>query len=191
MKTIDDIHVPETLADITLGQYIRVQQFTDNTLNDQMKAVTILTDIADNPDWNVFIDVTIALADMDWNIGAPADKVVVDGVEYRLRSFDDLTTAEFIDFDTLLAEHNASTFSTLAAIAYTNGEGGSDYVEATKKRARVFFDKMDALTAMSAINFFVRSSKDYLRTIADSSQYPKELKEMAVKILALADGGGN
>ena len=195
MKTINEVNVPEKLSELTLGQFIRLQQYTGATIHDQNKAIGIMCKVTEEEigKWDVetYYNVSMALLDIDYNLGAPSQTVTIGKQLYTLREFEDLTAAEFVDFDTLLGENNASVFSTLAALAYTDNKTHKDYVKATNERGRIFFEKMDAFTAMSAVNFFVESSRRYAQDIADSSELPKEVREAIRKTMALTGGGGN
>lgn len=196
MKQVGQFSVPENLSEITLGQFIRVQQYTGNSMKDQRKVIGILTnstpDVIDELNVLEFVDVSEAIAEMDWSVpDEPQSKVIIDNDMFTLKAFDDLTTSEFVDFDTLLGENKAQNLDVLCAIAYDDGKEHTNYVKDTRERARLFFAKMNADVALSAIRFFVEGSQSYASSIADCSEMPEQVREMAKKIADLADGGGN
>ena len=183
---------------MNVEQLVAIQNINANNLDGQKKLVEIMfgVDPLTLP-FDEFLVMTAKIpqlfSEMDKTFKPEVD---IDGVKFYAKELTSFSTREFIDFDTLAKEGNGA-IPTLLALIYTNEEyAGKEYVAGIKEKAEIM-KKMDAGTALGAINFFSRALLEYVRNLAVSSPKAKEMmeknpamKEAMEKMTRFLDGDG-
>lgn len=189
-----------TLNDITVKQLIAIQSVKPDTMKGQKEAVEIIFGVnADDMDIEEFFDKATQMSDL-FTKGDKSFKrdIVIDGVSLKAKDIKDFSTREFIDFDTLAQDDSKTNMTTLLALIYTNEDfDNMDYIESIGRK-RELVEKMDAGTALGAIDFFSKALLRYIKNIAVSSPAAREMMETNPKmkkqmemINNYLDGAGN
>ena len=141
-----------TLNDITVKQIMEVQNINPTTLDGQRKLIQCIFGIDPaNLPFDEFLLKTAEIPEI-FKVGDRSFKkdIEVSGVKLTARAIDQLSTREFIDFDTLAKEGNTA-LPTLLAIIYTNEHYSKmEYIAGVKEKAALLMD-LDAGTALGAI----------------------------------------
>lgn len=188
-----------TLNDITVKQIMEVQNINPTTLDGQRKLIQCIFGIDPaNLPFDEFLLKTAEIPEI-FKVGDRSFKkdIEVAGVKLTARAIDQLSTREFIDFDTLAKEGNTA-LPTLLAIIYTNEHYSEmEYIAGVKEKAALLMD-LDAGTALGAIDFFSHALLEFVKNIVDSSPKAKEMmeknptmREAMAKMKAFLAGAGN
>ncbi len=198
-KTTDGsvISIPEKISEITVEQLIKFSLIGEinNSIEDLAKILAVFTDVpVEKLPLGDFLEITSTLIVLlsTQPSQSPVTEFTLDGVKYIGRSAEELTTKEFIDFDTL-SKDAVANLPTLLAIVFTEeNERPGDYIKQVKERAAKFL-KLDAETAQQALVFFSEEFLKYAEAMVGSlaSTNPK-MKEIMKKMNLLhPDGAGN
>lgn len=173
MKDINGIQCPTCLADIPVGRFVEASKYNTDTTEGMDMKVCALCGLTIEQFNNLPVAVSLALTctilDFDAEIPKPSMEIDIQGTTYKLQKAEKLRTREFIDLDTLQAENNIERLPMLVALMYDDGEEHKDYVSVLNHRAEVFAECMTADVALSALRFFVQTSKDYAEHMLVSS----------------------
>ena len=172
-----------TINDITVKQLMDIQKINPNSINGQKEVMRIIYDIdPDNISVEEFLNNIVSMPDIFVN-GDKSFKrtVTIDGIEFTAKDIKDFSTKEFIDFDTL-AQDNNENMTTLLALIYSNETFDKmDYIQAITVK-REMMEKLDAGTALGAIDFFSRALLSYIKNIVVSSPAAKTVMEKNQKM---------
>ena len=167
----------KSLKDITVRELIELSKIKDiSTMEGTEKVVRIFYGKCDNLSLSEFLDkfTEIAKVVFEQPVLEPIDHFDLDGVTYRAKGVEEIQTKEFIDFDNLSRENPVENLPTLLAIVFSDGNTEGSYVKRTQERAKKF-ERLDALTAQSAMVFIQRLFVAFASSIVDS--LPKEVGE--------------
>ena len=198
-KTTTDkiISIPENISEMTVKNLIEFAGIGD--LDDSMENIGKIISIFTNEPLQTiklddFFEITNTLGELfTTNLNeSPIKEFVLNGVRYIGRDIEDMTTKEFIDFDTLSNEP-VKNLPTLLAIIYTEAEPiEEDYTEGVKRRAEIFLN-LDAESAQRALVFFSTGFLNYAKVMTESlAQENPEIAKLIEELnLLVSDGGGN
>lgn len=195
-----EIRIPENMGEITVNQFVSLQEINPENVESYEKVIEKMCKI--NPkelSFNDFIQISLLLAQgIATNTKKSFQKeIIIDGDTYTAKDLKDFSTREFIDFETIAIGEEPNKIQTLLALIYQEKEQEGEYVEAVRKRADIFGEKLDAETATAALSFFSKSLLLYVKDTLVCSEAAKKqmetnpkLKEAVEQLEALFGGGG-
>ena len=184
----------KSLKDITVRELIELSKVKDvSTMEGISKVMTIFYGKPDSLSLSEFLDrfTEIAKVVFEQPVLEPIDHFEFNGVIYRAKSLDELTTKEFIDFDSLSRENPIENLPTLLAIVFTDGNEDGSYVKRIQERAERFLE-LDALTAQNGMVFIQRLFVTSARNMLDCLKEVKPARKAELlKMLESLGGAGN
>lgn len=183
----------KSLKDITVKELIELSKVKDvTTMEGVSKVINIFYGRCDSLPLADFFDKFSELSKVIFETPnlTPIENFVFNGVTYRAKPLDELSTKEFIDFDNLSRENPVENLPTLLAIVFTDGNEEGSYVKRTQERAAKFMS-LDALTAQNAMVFIQRllvtSARNMLGSLEGVS--PKKKEELRKMLESLGGAG--
>lgn len=171
------ITIPEHISEITVEQLVNFNALGEigNTINDMERLVRVFSNTGftiNDVSLEDFLDIVETLGKLlaTKPVQRATEVFVLDGETYHCVEVEDLTTKEFIDFDTL-SENPVEKLPLLLAIAYRPEHDteltDKNYIDVLTSRAELF-KKLDAQTAQEAICFFSQKFIEYAQHTAES-----------------------
>lgn len=191
----------KTFNDITIGTIMQIQNMDTTTLEGQKRLCEIIYGVnVDSMPLDEFLQMIATLPEV-FNGWKKEFKPVVEvqGKEFVVKTMEQFTTKEFIDFDTL-SDKASEQAPLLLSLMYSNEELDKlEYPENVKAKAQILVD-MPAGVALGALDFFVTKLLGFVNNTVASSPAAKEVlmkdpkmkeaMEMVKRFLS-QDGGGN
>ncbi len=182
---------PETWAELTIGKYqecmsmINLEESMDKTLHILSSISGILLDELYDLPYTTYSQLSSIVSKL-FNLkeDKPKFDLTIDGVKYKMISeISKMTTAEFIDLDTLIndQENAVSNLHILMAILYRpvdkKGKITKYRSQEVEERAIIFKEKMTCDYALSALFFSLVLGEQFTLSMkVYSDQVVKEMK---------------
>lgn len=196
---INELGIPQSLKELSLRKLIEIQKLNGNnagSMQYQNQFLSTILNVTEVDLMDMSVDdyyTAVSLLqplfeDLEQIRTKPRYDIELKGTKFHLVKFTELSTAEFIDFNTLADEmklnNSPENISVILALIYK--KIGSDIItpETIKENSEFFLDNMDADTALSAIVFFSTSAIEYIKSIKGSlpSQAAEQMDKMMMML---------
>lgn len=198
-KTTTDkvIRIPENISEMTVKNLIEFASLgeLDGSMENVGKIISVFTDEPiQTIKFEDFFEMTNILGELLTTKPSAESltEFTLNGVKYVGKNIEDMTTKEFIDFDTLSNEP-IKNLPILLAIIYTEKEHiEEEYIAGVKRRADIFLN-LDAESAQRGLVFFSTGFLNYAKAMVESlaQENPEIAKLMTELNLLVSDGAGN
>lgn len=191
------VYIPEKISEMTVKHLIDFASLgeLDNSMENVGKVISVFTkEPIQTIKLDDFFEITEILISV-LNTKASNELVKefeLDGVKYIGKDIEEMSTKEFIDFDTFSSDP-IKNLPILLAIIYTEAEPiEEDYAKGIKRRAELFLN-LDAETAQRGLVFFSTGFLKYEKAMIESlAQGNPEIMKLVEELNQLAsDGVGN
>lgn len=209
-KINDDfsLDVPQGYNELTVKQFIQIQAILKkpdvSSLRNILDLVSIVTHSNPSTIASISYNLLIAIYSeiLEWLGKTPnscdVSTMVIGDKTYKLRSIEDFSTKEFIDFDVLAGGGVDDNIPLLLALAYYDGDKSDSYKDDIIAFSEEINNSLNAEFAYNAITSFSTSLLHYVYNILGSSEQAMkmieknpDLKMKMMTIKNLVDGAGN
>ena len=169
-------------AQLPIGKYERIKEIIrDGVENSDVEILAVLCDCDVNELLNAPVGVVRSLLEegkfllkgLNVKDRLKNKYITIDGVKYVVHTdFRDITTAQYIDFQTFYKDYEKNYCNVLATFIIPEGHTYNDGYDALET-AEIFREKMPVEVAENACFFFACRSK---------SSYLKELRRLVLKV---------
>lgn len=187
-----EIAVPEAWKDIRLGDYERWMLRNPTNKVEQVELVADICGI----DAGVLLNNPTQLFDVVAEIirfvfqdfdGDVSNSILIDGVDYRIANTDELTLAEWVDIESVLANESNDRLSDILSILCRPAAEVYDSKKAEMRKE--MFSKLTMDRVLPLLAFFLHQRKKYQTVLNLYSEAEEEVNRYLQLIHSLAESG--
>lgn len=187
-----EIRVPQSWADIRLGDYERLFRSELNTPMDKVSFVADLCKIdvrilLDNPTkvFDTIVDILkFVFEDYD---GETSDRLLIDGTDYLLAVTEELTLAEWVDVESVFESESENRLSDILSVICRPAKEVYDSKKSDERRA--MFRDLTMDKALPLLAFFLQRKEKYQSALSHCSQVRDHLDQYLHLIQNFAENG--